>query len=284
MKLLRFGLAGRERPGLLDGAGAIRDLSDVVPDIAGEILSPDGVDRLSSINLSALPVVVGAPRLGPPVTQTRTFACIGLNYADHAAETGAKTPEEPIVFLKSLSALCGPYDDIVVPPKSTRTDWEGELAVVIGMKAQYVDRERAFDFVAGYTTCIDVSEREWQNDRGGSWDKGKGFETFGPIGPWLVTKDEIPDPQRLRIRLRVDGETMQDGSTSTMIFPVGELVSYVSHCFTLHPGDIITTGTPPGVGVGRRPPRFLVGGQTVCLTIDGLGEQTHRTVDFSAHQ
>ena len=268
MKLLRYGPKGQEKPGMLDAAGAIRDLSGVIADLKGEALSPEGLARVS-----------GNPRLGPPVAGMTNFVCIGLNYADHAAETGAAIPKEPIVFLKSLGALCGPNDDVVIPRGSTKTDWEVELAIVIGRTARYVPEAQALDYVAGYTICNDVSEREWQLERGGTWDKGKGFDTFGPLGPWLVTKDEVPDPQNLAMFCDVDGQRMQDGSTRTMIFGVAKLVSYVSQCITLHPGDVISTGTPPGVGLGKKPtPVFLKPGQTMRLGIAGLGEQVQRVV------
>ncbi len=278
MKLLRYGPAGTEKPGLLDAGGTLRDLSGVVPDIAGDVLSPAGLVRLAAIDHATLPAVAGTPRLGPPVAGLRNFVCIGLNYADHAAETGAAVPKEPIVFLKSLSALCGPADDIVIPPGSQHTDWETELAIIIGTTATRVSEERALDHVAGYAVANDVSERDWQNNRGGAWDKGKGFDTFGPLGPWLVTRDEVPDPQDLDMFLDLDGKRMQHGNTRTMIFGVRRLISYVSQCITLHPGDVISTGTPPGVGIGRKPPVFLRPGQTLHFGIAGLGTQTHRTV------
>ena len=278
MKLLRYGPAGAEKPGLLDAGGTLRDLSGVVPDIAGEVLSPAGLARLGAIDPATLPAVPGSPRLGPPVAGLRNFVCIGLNYADHAAETGAAVPKEPIVFLKSLSALCGPGDDIVIPPGSRHTDWETELAIIIGTKATRVSEDHALDHVAGYALANDVSERDWQNNRGGAWDKGKGFDTFGPLGPWLVTRDEVPDPQDLEMFLDLDGVRMQHGNTRTMIFGVRRLISYVSQCITLHPGDVISTGTPPGVGIGRKPPVFLRPGQTLHFGIAGLGTQTHRTV------
>ncbi|MBW8268256.1 fumarylacetoacetate hydrolase family protein [Caldovatus aquaticus] len=279
MKLLRYGPKGQEKPGMLDAEGAIRDLSGVIADLRGEALSPEGLRRLAALDPGALPKIAGQPRLGPPVAGMTNFVCIGLNYADHAAETGAAIPKEPIVFLKSLGALCGPNDDVVIPRGSTKTDWEVELAVVIGRTARYVPEAEALDYVAGYTICNDVSEREWQLERGGSWDKGKGFDTFGPLGPWLVTRDEVPDPQDLAMFCEVDGQRMQDGSTRTMIFGVAKLVSYVSHCITLHPGDVISTGTPPGVGLGKKPaPVFLRPGQTMRLGIAGLGEQVQRVV------
>jgi ureidoglycolate lyase len=279
MKLLRYGPRGQEKPGMLDTEGAIRDLSGVIADLRGEALSPEGLARLAALAPASLPKVAGQPRLGPPVAGTTNFVCIGLNYADHAAETGAAIPKEPIVFLKSLGALCGPNDDVVIPRGSTKTDWEVELAIVIGRTARYVTEAQAMDHVAGYTICNDVSEREWQLERGGTWDKGKGFDTFGPLGPWLVTRDEVPDPQDLAMFCDVDGQRMQDGSTRTMIFGVAKLVSYVSHCITLHPGDVISTGTPPGVGLGKKPaPVFLRPGQTMRLGIAGLGEQVQRVL------
>ncbi|OQW56579.1 MAG: 2-hydroxyhepta-2,4-diene-1,7-dioate isomerase [Proteobacteria bacterium SG_bin9] len=279
MKLLRYGPAGQEKPGLLDAAGDIRDLSGVIGDLAGEALSPASLARIAAVDPESLPRVTGSPRLGPPVAGTRNFVCIGLNYADHAAETGAQVPSEPIVFLKSLSAICGPTDDILIPRNSRKTDWETELAVVIGARTNYVSEDTALDYVAGYAVANDVSEREWQSERGGSWDKGKGFESFGPIGPWLVTKDEIADPHGLDMFLDLDGKSMQRGSTKTMIFSVPKLISYVSQFFTLYPGDIISTGTPPGVGIGRKPQVFLSAGQTLRFGIAGLGEQSHRTVN-----
>lgn len=280
MKLLRHGKAGQEKPGLLAADGSLRDLSAHVGDIAGSVLSPRGLAALADIDPMALPLVAPGTRLGAPVAGMVNFICIGLNYADHAAETGATPPSEPIIFLKSLGAIAGPDDDILIPPGSVKTDWECELAVVIGTTARRVSQAQALTHVAGYTICNDVSEREWQSERGGTWDKGKGFDSFGPLGPWLVTADEIADPQNLAMFTDVDGKRMQDGSSSTMIFGVAELVSYVSHCITLHPGDIIATGTPPGVGLGQKPqPVFLRAGQTVRLGIEGLGEQVHKTVD-----
>ncbi|HWL80863.1 MAG TPA: fumarylacetoacetate hydrolase family protein [Roseomonas sp.] len=278
MKLLRFGAPGQEKPGLLDADGTIRDLSGVVSDLAGETLSPEGLAKLAALDTSKLPAVSGSPRIGPPVARMTNFVCIGLNYADHAAETGAAIPKEPIIFLKSLGALSGPNDDVEIPAGSTKTDWEVELAIVIGRRAKRVSEADAMDYVAGYALCNDVSEREYQIERGGTWDKGKGCDTFGPLGPWLVTKDEVPDPQNLAMFCEVDGERYQDGSTRTMIFGVTKLVSYVSQFITLHPGDVISTGTPPGVGMGQKPPKFLKPGQTIRLGIEGLGEQTQRTV------
>ena len=278
MKLLRYGPAGAEKPGLLDGTGTLRDLSGVVPDLAGEALSAEGLARIAALDAAGLPAVPGSPRLGPPVAGTRNFLAIGLNYADHAAETGAPIPKEPIMFLKSLGSLQGPNDEVVIPRNSVKTDWEVELAIVIGTRAKNVALDAALDHVAGYTICNDVSEREWQIERGGTWDKGKGADTFGPVGPWLVTKDEIADPQNLALWLEVDGQRMQDGSTRTMIFDVRKIVSYASQFITLHPGDIITTGTPPGVGMGRKPPVFLRAGQSMRLGIEGLGEQAQQVV------
>jgi ureidoglycolate lyase len=281
MKLLRYGPPGQEKPGLLDAAGTIRDLSGAIPDLAGEALSPAGLARLAALDPASLPAVPGTPRLGPPVSGMKNLVCIGLNYADHAAETGAPVPKEPIVFLKSLGALQGPNDDVVIPRDSRKTDWECELAVIIGTKAKYVTEERALDHVAGYAVGNDVSEREWQSERGMTWDKGKGFDTFGPLGPWLVTKDEVPDPQNLAMFCDVDGVRQQDGNTRTMIFGVKQLIAYVSQCITLHPGDVIFTGTPPGVGLGKKPaPVFLKPGQTMRLGIAGLGEQVQRTVAY----
>ncbi|MBU8542252.1 MULTISPECIES: fumarylacetoacetate hydrolase family protein [Roseomonadaceae] len=281
MKLLRYGPSGQEKPGLLDSSGTIRDLSGVIPDLAGVALSAAGLAQIAALDPASLPVVTGTPRLGPPVSGMKNFVCIGLNYADHAAETGAAIPKEPIVFLKSLGAVCGPNDDVMIPKNSVKTDWEVELAIIIGTTAKCVPEDTAMEHVAGYAVCNDVSEREWQIERGGTWDKGKGCDTFGPLGPWLVTKDEIADPQDLAMTLDVDGVRMQDGSTRTMIFGVRHLVSYVSHFITLHPGDVISTGTPPGVGLGQKPPVFLKTGQSIRLSIQGLGEQVQRTVSFA---
>jgi ureidoglycolate lyase len=279
MKLLRYGPAGQEKPGILDAAGAIRDLSSIVPDITGDVLSPAALAKIAAVDVNSLPKVAGNPRLGSPVTGMKNLICIGLNYADHAAETGAPIPKEPIVFLKSLNALQGPNDDVVIPRGSVKTDYEVELCIIIGTRAKYVSEDQALDHVAGYAVGNDVSEREWQAERGGAWDKGKGFDTFGPLGPWLVTKDEIPDPQNLAMYCDVDGVREQNGSTKTMIFGVKQIVSYVSQCITLNPGDVIFTGTPPGVGLGKKPtPIFLKAGQTMKLGIAGLGEQTQKLV------
>jgi 2-keto-4-pentenoate hydratase/2-oxohepta-3-ene-1,7-dioic acid hydratase in catechol pathway len=279
MKLLRYGAAGAEKPGLLDPEGHIRDLSAVLRDIDGFALSPASLKMLASYDWKSLPKVEGTPRIGPCVARPVNFVCIGLNFADHAAETGAAIPKEPIVFLKSLGAYSGPNDPVVIPRGSKKTDWEVELGVVIGTTARYVPEHAAMDHVAGYCVCNDVSEREFQAERGGTWDKGKGCDTFGPTGPWMVTKDEIADPQDLAMWLDVDGKRMQNGSTKTMIFGVKHLVSYVSHFITLHAGDIISTGTPPGVGLGIKPePVFLKAGQTMRLGVHGLGEQTQHVV------
>ena len=279
MKLLRFGESGREQWGVLDGAGRIRNLADALAGIAGEALSPGWLAQLQAIDIATLPYLKAERRIGPPIPRPLNFVCIGLNYADHAAETGGKIPPEPIIFLKSLSAFSGPYDDIVIPRGSKKTDWEVELGVVIGTRASHVPEDKALDHVAGYCVVNDVSEREYQIERAGSWDKGKGCDTFGPVGPYLVTKDEVPDPQNLDLWAEVDGVTMQDGNTRTMVFGVQTLVSYVSRFITLHPGDIIATGTPPGVGMGKKPePVFLRPGQQVKIGVQGLGEQRYRTV------
>ncbi|MCA7119514.1 MAG: fumarylacetoacetate hydrolase family protein [Acidibrevibacterium sp.] len=279
MKLLRVGPVGAEKPAMLDPEGGIRDLSGVVPDIAGAVLLDAGLAKLRALDWKALPLVAGQPRIGAPVARPLNFVCIGLNYADHAAETGSPIPKEPIVFLKSLGAFQGPNDDVKIPRGSKKTDWEVELGIVIGKAASYVAESAAFEHVAGYTIVNDVSEREYQIERGGTWDKGKGCDTFGPVGPWLVTRDEVRDPQALALWLEVDGKRMQNGSTATMIFGVAKLVSYVSHFMTLHPGDIISTGTPPGVGMGIKPePVFLKPGQTMRLGIEGLGEQRQRVI------
>lgn len=276
MKLLRYGPPGEEKPGMLDGEGRIRDLSAVVADIAGEALLPESLQGLRALDAQALPLVEGEPRLGPCVGRVGKFICIGLNYADHAAESGLPVPSEPIIFMKATSAICGPNDAIRIPRGSTKTDWEAELGVVIGRPAKYVSQDRAFDHVAGYCVINDVSEREFQIERGGQWTKGKSCDTFGPIGPWLVTPDEIADPQRLAMWLEVDGTRRQDGSTETMVFGVAHLVSYLSQFMSLQPGDVISTGTPPGVGMGQKPPVYLEPGQTVRLGIEGLGEQMQR--------
>jgi len=273
MKLLRHGPAGYEKPGLLDANGAIRDLSGVVEHVTSQHLAPKELAKLAKINASALPLVPGKPRLGVPYLGISKFIAIGLNYADHAAESGVPVPSEPIIFSKATTCINGPNDDIVIPRNSTKTDWEVELGVVIGTKAQYVGKEQALQHVAGYCVINDVSERNFQLERGSQWDRGKGCDTFGPIGPYLVTRDEVPDPQALDMWLDVNGQKMQRGNTRTMIFGVAHLVSYVSQLMTLMPGDIITTGTPPGVGMGMKPPRYLKAGDVVTLGIAGLGEQ-----------
>lgn len=283
MKLVRFGEAGREKPGLVDAQGQVRDLSGLVPDITGATLSAEALNRIGQADPSSLPVAPSGQRLGACVGQVRNFIAIGLNYADHAAETGAAIPAEPIVFNKAPSCIVGPNDDVIIPRGSQKTDWEVELAIVIGERASYVGANEALDFVAGYCVCNDVSEREFQIERGGTWTKGKGCPTFGPLGPWMVTKDEIPDPQNLSMWLDVNGERMQTGSTKTMIFNVAQIVSYVSHFMILEPGDVITTGTPPGVGMGMKPQRFLKAGDVVSLGIEGLGEQRQRVTAFEGN-
>lgn len=280
MKLVRFGDAGREKPGLVDANGQIRDASSVIPDITGQTLTSEHLDRLRKADPSTLPAAPAGQRLGPCVGNVRNFIAIGLNYADHAAETGAPIPAEPIVFNKAPSCIVGPNDNVIIPRGSQKTDWEVELAIVIGERASYVGANEALDFVAGYCVCNDVSEREYQLERGGTWTKGKGCPTFGPLGPWLVTKDEIPDPQNLSMWLDVNGERMQTGSTKTMIFNVAQIVSYVSHFMILEPGDVITTGTPPGVGMGMKPQRYLKAGDVMTLGIEGLGEQRQQVVAF----
>lgn len=273
MKLLRHGPRGAERPGLLHTDGTIRDLTGLVPDIADAVLLDDGLAMLRGIDAGTLPVVDPAIRLGPCVAGTGKFICIGLNYSDHAAETGAKVPPEPIIFMKATSAICGPNDPIVIPRGSEKTDWEVELAIIIGKAAKYVGEDEAMAHVAGYAVTNDVSERAFQTERSGQWTKGKSCDNFGQIGPWLVTRDEVADPQALKMWLKVNGQTMQDGSTRTMVYGVRYLVSYLSQFMTLHPGDIISTGTPPGVGLGMKPPRYLKPGEVVELGIEGLGSQ-----------
>ena len=280
MKLLRYGEPGQERPALLDSNGGIRDLSDLIGDLSGTALSPESIAHLQSLDPNTLPLVEGTPRIGPCVGQIGKFICIGLNYADHAAETGADIPKEPIIFNKWTSAIVGPNDNVEIPRNSKKTDWEVELGVVIGKAGRYIDEADALEHVAGYCVINDVSEREWQLERGGSWDKGKGFDTFGPLGPWLVTRDEIADPHQLNLWLEVDGKRYQNGNTRTMIFQIPKLVSYLSQFMSLQPGDVISTGTPPGVGLGIKPePVFLRAGQRMRLGIEGLGEQEQLTVD-----
>lgn len=278
MKLLRFGPVGQEKPGVLDADGNIRDLSAHVDDIAGDVLTPDGLARIAALDVASLPVVDSNSRIGPCVGRIGKFICIGLNYADHAAETGAEIPKEPVVFNKWTSAVVGPNDDIEIPRGSTKTDWEVELGVVIGKGGKYIEKADALSHVAGYCVINDVSEREWQIERGGTWDKGKGCDTFGPTGPWLVTPDEAGDVGNLGMWLEVDGKRYQDGSTSTMVFDVPTIVSYLSQFLSLQPGDVISTGTPPGVGMGQKPQVYLKGGETIRLGIDGLGEQTQKVV------
>ncbi|MDJ1009642.1 MAG: ureidoglycolate lyase [Paracoccaceae bacterium] len=276
MKLLRYGPIGAERPGLLDDSGTIRDLSAHVPDIAGDVLSDSGLAALFALDPATLPAVDGTPRLGPCIGSVGKFICIGLNYSDHAAEAGAEVPKEPILFFKATSAIMGPDDDIVIPRGSEKTDWEVELGVVIGSEARYVSEADALSHVAGYCVVNDLSERAFQLERSGQWVKGKSADTFGPIGPWLVTRDAVPDPQALDLWLEVDGARRQSGSTATMVFGVAHLVSYVSQFMSLQPGDIISTGTPPGVGMGQKPPVYLRPGQTVRLGVEGLGIQTQK--------
>jgi 2-keto-4-pentenoate hydratase/2-oxohepta-3-ene-1,7-dioic acid hydratase in catechol pathway len=273
VKLLRYGEPGRERPGIIDADGNIRDFSAHMVEVGGSEIDPDALAKLASVDLTSLPLEDDNPRIGPCVAGTGKFICIGLNYSDHAAETGATVPPEPIIFMKASSAIVGPNDDVLIPRGSQKTDWEVELGVVIGKTAKYVSEAEALDYVAGYCVSHDVSERAFQTERHGQWTKGKSCDTFGPIGPWLVTKDEIPDPQNLKMWLKVNGQTMQDGSTRTMVYGVKYLVSYLSQFMSLHPGDIISTGTPPGVGMGMKPQRFLKPGEVVELGIEGLGSQ-----------
>jgi 2,4-didehydro-3-deoxy-L-rhamnonate hydrolase len=280
MKLVRYGKPGKEKPGLIDLDGRLRDLSSVVPDIGPAQLGSVGMARIRKANPAKLPAVRGAPRLGCPVTGVGKFIAIGLNFADHAAEAGVPIPQEPVVFMKAISCIQGPNDPVMLPRGSVKTDWEVELGVVIGERARYVSKKDALAYVAGYCTINDVSEREFQLERGPQWDKGKGCDTFGPIGPWLVTPDEIENVQRLDMWLDVNGKRMQTGNTRTMIFDCAKLVSYLSHFMTLYPGDVITTGTPPGVGLGMKPPTYLKKGDVVTLGIQGLGEQRQVMVPF----
>ena len=276
MKLVRFGEKGAERPGLVDAEGGLRDLSGVIDDLAGDVLAD--LAPLAMIEPDILPLVEGSPRLGPCIGGTGKFIGIGLNYADHAAEAGMQVPPEPVMFLKANSCICGPNDAVPIPRGSEKTDWEVELGVVIGRPGKYIDAGDAFDHVAGYCVVNDISERAYQIERAGQWDKGKGCDNFGPIGPWLVTRDEVPDPQNLKMWLDVNGKRMQDGSTATMVYGVAHLVSYLSQFFTLPPGDIIPTGPPPGVGMGMRPPQYLKPGDVVELGIEGLGQQRQEMV------
>jgi 2-keto-4-pentenoate hydratase/2-oxohepta-3-ene-1,7-dioic acid hydratase in catechol pathway len=283
MKLVRFGAPGREKPGILDAEGRIRDLSKIVPDIAGDALSPKSLAKLRKLQVDKLPLVRGSPRLGPCVGRVGNFIAIGLNYSDHAAETGMPLPKEPVIFNKAPSSISGPNDDTMIPKGSTKLDYECELGIVIGSRARYLAKDKAMEAVAGYCLANDVSERVFQLERSGQWTKGKGCETFGPLGPWLVTKDEIGNPQRLDMWLTVNGETRQKGSTHTMVFGVAHLVWYCSQFFVMEPGDVISTGTPPGVGLGIKPePKFLHAGDIVRLGIDGLGEQQQKIVKFRA--
>ncbi|MDP6350965.1 MAG: fumarylacetoacetate hydrolase family protein [Alphaproteobacteria bacterium] len=281
MKLVRYGRSGREKPGLIDDDGKIRDLGKKIDDISAATLSPKGLDKLRRVNPKRLPLVGGRPRLGVPWSGVGKIVCIGLNYSDHAAEAGAAVPTEPIVFLKANSALSGPNDNVAIPKGSKKTDWEVELAVVIGQTARYIAKRDAMKHVAGYTICNDVSERAFQLERGPTWTKGKSADTFAPIGPWLVTSDEVPRPQKLGMWLDVNGTRMQTGNTAKMIFGVAHLVYYVSHFMTLRPGDVISTGTPPGVGMGKKPQIFLKAGDMVTLGIDGLGRQRQNMVAWN---
>ena len=287
MKLVRYGNPGKEKPGLIDADGKLRDLSKVIKDVSPDQLSDKALAKLAKIKTDKLPLVKGKPRMGCPISHVPKFIAIGLNYADHAAESNMPIPKEPIVFTKATSCIQGPNDDVMLPKGSVKSDWEVELGIVIGTTARYVSQKDAFNYVAGYCLVNDVSEREYQLERGGSWDKGKGCDTFGPIGPWLVTRDEVPNPQKLHMWLDHNGVRMQDGSTKTMIFGVAKIVSYVSQFMTLEPGDVITTGTPPGVGMGvkkngKPAPVFLKRGDTMSLGIEGLGEQHQKVVAFKA--
>lgn len=282
MKLLRFGPRGHEKPGLLDADGVIRDLSAHLPDLDGRHLGRETLAQLAELDPSRLPEAPADTRLGPCVGRVGKFICIGLNYSDHAAETGAEVPPEPVVFNKWTSAICGPDDDVIIPRDSTKTDWEVELGVVIGKEARYVSEAEAMNHVAGYCVVNDVSEREFQLERSGSWDKGKGCDTFGPLGPWLVTPDEVADPHDLSLWLEVDGQRYQDGSTRTMVYQVPFLIHYLSRFMSLQPGDVISTGTPPGVGMGQKPPTYLKPGQRMRLGIEGLGVQQQAVVAESS--
>ncbi|NIJ35000.1 fumarylacetoacetate hydrolase family protein [Sphingomonas oligoaromativorans] len=278
MKLVRYGAPGAERPGLIDADGHIRDLSAHVADIAGNVLTPEGLARLAAIDPASLPLVEGDARFGPCVGQVGKFLCIGLNYSDHAAESGMTVPPEPVLFTKATSAIVGPNDDVAIPRGSVKTDWEVELGIVIGKAAKYVTEEEAEAHIAGYCLINDVSEREYQLERHGTWDKGKGCDTFGPIGPWLATRDEIADPDNLKMWLEVNGHRYQDGNTATMVYKPAFIVHYLSQFMTLHPGDVISTGTPPGVGMGQKPPVYLKAGDVIELGIEGLGTQRQNVV------
>lgn len=278
MKLLRYGALGAEKPGLLDDDGQIRDLSGVISDVAGDDLHDDVVEKLRGLDILSLPIVQGSPRIGACVGNVGKFICIGLNYADHAAESGMQLPEEPVIFAKATSAICGPDDNVEIPRGSVKTDWEVELGVVIGKHTKYVNKEEALDHVAGYCVVNDVSERDFQIHRSGQWIKGKSADTFGPIGPWLVTRDEVSDPQNLPMYLEVNGHRYQDGSTKTMHFDVATVISHLSHFMSLQPGDVISTGTPPGVGMGQKPETYLKPGDKIELGIEGLGVQNQNVV------
>ena len=279
MKLLRYGPKGAEKPGLLDGNNQIRDLSSIIPDLTGDTVDPGTMARLSALDTDTLPPVEGTPRIGPCIGNVGKLVCIGLNYSDHAKETGSPIPSEPIVFMKATSSINGPDDDIELIRGSVKTDWEVELGFVIGRETKYVTEAQALDHVAGYCIVTDVSEREWQIERQGNWSKGKSGDTYGPIGPWLVTPDEVGDPQSLGLWLDVNGTRHQDGNTNTMIFPVSKIISYLSECMSLQPGDVIATGTPPGVGMGMKPQVFLRAGDTMRVGVEGLGVQAQRIVD-----
>jgi 2-keto-4-pentenoate hydratase/2-oxohepta-3-ene-1,7-dioic acid hydratase in catechol pathway len=281
MKLVRYGKPGKEKPGLIDAQNQLRDLSAVIPDLGPDQLGDATLAKLRRLNTDKLPPVRGKPRLGSPVHAVGKFIAIGLNYADHAAESGMPIPAEPVVFMKATSCIQGPNDPVMLPKGSVKTDWEVELGVVIGSRARYVSQKDALNFVAGYCVINDVSEREYQLERGGTWDKGKGCDTFGPLGPWLVTRDDVPNPQKLGLWLELNGQRVQNGSTKTMIFGVAKIVSYLSQFMTLMPGDVITTGTPPGVGMGKKPPLFLKAGDIITLGVEGLGEQRQTVVPFT---
>ena len=282
MKLMRHGRKGSEKPALVDSQGKVRDLSSVLPDITAQTLTPAGLQRLREVKVDSLPVVANPGRVAPPWSGCEKFVAVGLNYSDHAAETGNPIPKEPILFMKTTSCIVGCNDAVVLPKGSVKSDWEIELGIVIGSRARYVSKDYALKYVAGYCVVNDVSEREYQIERGGQWDKGKGCDTFGPIGPWLVTTDEVPDPQNLAMQLDLNGKRQQSGNTATMIFDVAHIVSYISEFMTLYPGDLITTGTPPGVGMGMKPPTYLKSGDTMKVTIQGLGEQNQKVHAWSA--
>ena len=280
MKLVRYGKPGKEKPGMIDAEGRLRDLSTVIPDLGPDQLNDAALARLRRLKPQSLALVPGKPRLGAPVANIGKFIAIGLNYADHAAEAGMPIPKEPVMFTKAISCIQGPNDPVMLPKGSVKTDWEAELGVVIGQRARYISQKEALNYVAGYCAVNDISEREFQIERGGTWDKGKGCDSFGPLGPWLVTRDVVPNPQKLALWLEVNGQRMQSGSSKTMIFGVAKIVSYVSQFITLMPGDVITTGTPPGVGMGRKPQQFLKAGDTITMGVEGLGEQRQTVVAF----